>query len=95
VQIVHVVALAAAWRTGAAKWTTKRRLAYANDRFVLLAVDGRTNEAKGDRDASKWLPPRHSFDCRYVARQIAIKEKYGLWVTAAEHRKMAKELAGC
>jgi uncharacterized protein DUF1524 len=95
VQIDHVVALAAAWRTGAAKWTAKRRLAYANDRLVLLAVDGPTNEAKGDRDASNWLPPRHSFDCRYVAKQIAIKEKYGLWVTSAEHTKMAKELAGC
>lgn len=38
VQIDHIVALAAAWRTGARGWTPKRRLAYANDRLVLLAV---------------------------------------------------------
>src|SRR5262249_55555501 len=43
IQIDHVVALADAWRTGAAKWTAARRLAYANDPTVLLAVDGPQN----------------------------------------------------
>jgi hypothetical protein len=95
VQIDHVVALAAAWRTGAARWKAARRLAYANDRDVLLAVDGPSNSAKGDRDASQWLPPRASYDCRYVARQIAIKRKYGLWVTPSERAKMTTVLAGC
>jgi hypothetical protein len=92
VQIDHVVALGDAWRTGAARWTAGRRLLYANDPVVLLAVDGPTNKAKGDRDASQWLPPRRSYDCRYVARQITIKRKYGLWVTAPEDRAMARVL---
>jgi hypothetical protein len=95
VQIDHVVALADAWRTGAAKWTTARRLSYANDPAVLLAVDGPANEAKGDDDASQWLPPKKSFDCRYVARQIAIKIKYDLWLTKVEHEAMARQLGGC
>lgn len=38
VQIDHVVALADAWRTGARDWTAARRLRYANDPSVLLAV---------------------------------------------------------
>jgi hypothetical protein len=95
VQIDHVVALAATWRTGAAKWTARKRLAYANDREVLLAVDGPANNAKSDGDAADWLPPRLSYDCRYVARQIAIKKKYGLWITPGEHEKMAAVLVGC
>lgn len=93
VQIDHVVALADAWRTGAARWTASKRLRYANDPLVLLAVDGPSNGAKGDRDASQWLPPRRAFGCRYVARQITIKTKYGLWVTSPEDRAMARVLA--
>ena len=93
VQIDHVVALAAAWRTGAAKWRAHRRLVYANDPDVLLTVDGPTNEAKGDGDASEWVAPKYS--CRYVAQQIAIKKKYTLWVTQAEHDRMAALLASC
>ncbi len=55
-----------------------RRLQFANDRVVLLAVDGPQNESKGDDDASEWLPPRTTYDCRYVAKQITIKTKYTL-----------------
>lgn len=95
VQIDHVVALGDAWQTGAATWTAARRLDYANDPSVLLAVDGPANEAKGDADAAHWLPARKSFDCRYVARQIAIKTKYDLWLTGPEHDAMSTLLAGC
>ncbi|MEP7336079.1 MAG: HNH endonuclease family protein, partial [Actinomycetota bacterium] len=93
VQIDHVVALAAAWRTGAADWRPHRRLFYANDPDVLLAVDGPANEQKSDGDASEWVAPQYT--CRYVAQQIAIKKKYTLWVTAAEHDRVAQYLAGC
>jgi hypothetical protein len=95
VQIDHLVALAAAWRTGAKSWTDVRRLRYANDPVVLLAVDGPTKRAKGDKDASKWLPPREAYRCRYVAKQIKIKTRYRLWVTATERDGMGTVLADC
>jgi hypothetical protein len=95
VQIDHVVALAAAWRTGAKQWTGERRLFYANDGLVLLAVDGPTNGAKSDSDAADWLPPKKSYHCRYVAKQIAIKTKYELWVTQPEKMTMTQVLGGC
>ncbi len=94
VQIDHVVALAAAWRTGAKAWPFERRLFYANDPLVLLAVDRPTNNAKGDDDASEFLPTA-SFRCRYVARQIAIKTKYELWVTQPERMATSDVLSGC
>jgi len=95
VQIDHVVALAAAWRTGAKQWTADGRLVYANDGLVLLTVDGRVNSAKSDKDAAKWLPPNVPYRCRYVARQIAIKTKYDLWVTQPERMAMSDQLNGC
>jgi hypothetical protein len=47
VQIDHVVALADAWRTGARTWSAARRLHYANDPSVLLAVDGPRTRPRG------------------------------------------------
>ena len=95
VQIDHVVALADAWRTGARTWAAAKRLRYANDPLVLLAVDGPENESKSDDDASEWLPPRKAYDCRYVVKQIAIKTAYGLWVTPTEKAAMRGVLAHC
>jgi Protein of unknown function (DUF1524) len=93
VQIDHIVALADAFRTGAKRWKAHRRVVYANDPDVLLAVDGPANQQKSDGDASEWLPPK--FTCRYVAEQIAVKKKYSLWLTQAEHEAMASALANC
>ena len=90
VQIDHMVALADAWRTGAARWRAGRRLAYANDPRVLIAVDGTANEQKSDDDASQWLPPNRRFRCQYVADQVMIKATYRLWVTPAERAAMAR-----
>jgi Protein of unknown function (DUF1524) len=95
VQIDQVVALGDAWMSGAAAWTATRRLDYANDPLVVLAVDGPENEAKGDDDASEWLPPNRSYDCTYVKQQIAIKTKYRLSVTASEKAALATVLRTC
>jgi hypothetical protein len=95
VQIDHVVALGDAWQTGAQQWTATRRAQFANDPLNLLAVDGPLNESKGDADAASWLPPNKSYRCHYVARQVAVKARYGLWVTSAEHDAIARILATC
>ena len=68
------------------------RLLFANDPLNLLAVDGPSNGSKGDSDAASWLPPNKSYRCTYVARQTAVKAKYGLWMTAAEHGAIEKVL---
>ena len=95
IQIDHVVALGDAWRTGSARWSDARRVQFANDPLNLLAVSGALNNAKGDRDASGWLPPSAAFRCPYVARQIAVKAKWGLSVTPAERAAMARVLLSC
>jgi hypothetical protein len=95
VQIDHVVALSDAWQKGAQQWDAGRRRAFANDPLNLLAVDGPTNLRKGDGDAATWLPPRKAYRCSYVARQVSVKHRYGLWVTAAERDAMARVLESC
>lgn len=94
VQIDHVVSLSNAWSTGAQKLSYATRVQLANDPLELLAVDGPTNESKSDKDASGWLP-RAAYRCAFVARQIAVKKKYRLWVTSDEKAAMARVLATC
>lgn len=95
VQIDHVVALSDAWQTGAQRLTIAQRIDLANDPLNLVAVDGPANEAKGDGDAATWLPPNKSFRCEYVARQVAVKATYHLWVTAAEKAAITRVLSAC
>ncbi len=95
VQIDHVVALSDAWQKGAQQLSREQRQALANDPLELLAVDGPANQAKSDGDAATWLPENKSFRCQYIARQIAVKRKYNLWVTQAEFDAMQKVLAVC
>ena len=72
-----------------------KRLASANDPMNLLAVKGRLNSQKGDGDAATWLPPRKDIRCAYVAQQIVVKAKYGLWVTPPEKVAMQSLPAKC
>ena len=95
VDIDHMVALFDACQKGAATWAAGKRLALANDPLNLLAVDSSTNRSKGDGDAATWLPPNKAFRCAYVARQVAVKGKYRLWVTAAEREAMVRVLTTC
>lgn len=95
VQIDHVVALSDAWQKGAQQLSEAERATFANDPLELMAVDGNLNQQKSDADAATWLPPNKSYRCSYVARQIAVKQKYSLWVTRSEYDAMATILATC
>ena len=95
VQIDHVVALSDAWQKGAQNLTKEQRYNLATDPLNLLAVDAATNMKKSDGDAATWLPPNKKFRCGYIARQISVKYKYGLWVSESEHDAMRKVLEAC
>jgi hypothetical protein len=95
VEIDHVVALGDAWQMGAQQLSARQRQNLANDPLNLLAVDGPTNLGKGDSDAASWLPPNKAERCPYVARQIAVKAKYGLAVTSAERDEISHLLSSC
>lgn len=95
IQIDHVVALSNAWQTGAQQLSYIDRENLANDPLNLLAVDGAANQQKSDGDAATWLPAYKPFRCQYVARQVNVKKKYRLWVTAAEKQAIERALSLC
>lgn len=95
IQIDHVVALSDAWQKGAQYLSKEVRYKIATDPLNLLAVDARANEKKSDGDAATWLPANKKFRCQYVARQVNVKYRYGLWVTEAEKTAISDILRSC
>ena len=95
IDIDHVVSLSNAWQTGMFQRGPEERRIFANDSLNLLAVQGRLNSQKGDGDAATWLPPRKVYRCEFVARQIAVKAAYRLWLTPAEKQAMLRILRPC
>lgn len=95
VQIDHVVALSNAWQTGAQQISAEQRHSLANDPLNLIASDGPANQQKSDGDAATWLPKNKAFRCQYVARQVAVKQAYSLWVVPAEKQAIERVLVAC
>jgi Lamin Tail Domain/Protein of unknown function (DUF1524) len=94
----HLVPLAEAWQSGAWRWSTARREAYANDLGYgpdLVAVSAHANRSKGDSEPSEYLPPRTAFDCRYEAWWVAVKWRWQLKVDASEKSWLARHLRRC
>ena len=97
VDIDHMVPLANAWRSGAAKWTDATRSQFANDlvRPQLLAVSRAANRGKGDQDPSQWKPPNHAYWCQYAQRWVAVKVYWQLTVTDREKAALGDMLGAC
>ena len=96
--IDHVVALAEAWRSGAAGWDAARREAFANDLAApgeLVAVTAAVNRAKGDRDPASWRPPDRGAWCAFAISWATTKVRWGLSADPAEVAALRGMLAGC
>ncbi|MGB2920556.1 MAG: HNH endonuclease family protein [Mycobacterium sp.] len=95
VQIDHLVPLALAWDLGARNWTEEMRLRFANDPANLLAVDGPTNQDKGDKEPALWMPPNSAFHCQYSMQYIAVLRGYGLPVDAPSAEVLRDAAQSC
>ena len=97
VDIDHMVPLANAWRSGADKWTTEQRGAFANDldRPQLVAVSAGSNRSKGDQDPSTWKPPAKDEWCTYAQSWITVKSYYKLSVLQKEKDALKEMLETC
>ncbi len=95
--IDHVVPLAEAWRSGANSWTTSTRQQFANDRTrpQLIAVTDNVNQAKGDLDPGKWLPPRTAYRCTYARMWVQVKQYWALSMDSGEKTALVNILNGC
>lgn len=95
IHIEHIVAVSDAWQKGAQDLSQEQRHDFFNDPLNLIAIDGPINMEKGDADAGEWMPPHEDYHCRYVARQIAIKHEYKLWLSQGEYEQMHQTLTTC
>lgn len=97
VDIDHMVPLAAAWRSGAADWTTAQRETFANDLSSpqLWAVTDNVNQSKGDQTPDTWKPPLQSEWCRYARAFTHVKAQYDLTVNSAEQSALSDMLGTC
>lgn len=96
--IDHFVPLKEAWESGASKWTSSQREAFANDLNFgpsLIAVTASTNRSKSDRDPASWLPPSSGFHCKYAKDWIRVKYRWHLSVDASEKSALVSELSSC
>jgi hypothetical protein len=96
-QIDHVVALKNAWEMGADLWSDQMRLEFANDPLNLIVTVASLNAQKSDSNAASWLPPYKPGRCAFIARQVAVKDKWELFVTSSEKDAMISILTkpGC
>ncbi|BBX17511.1 hypothetical protein CRI77_18530 [Mycolicibacterium duvalii] len=95
VQIDHIVPLAYAWDLGAGDWTDEMRTRFANDPANLLAVDGPTNQDKGDKEPAVWMPPNAAFHCQYAMQYIAVLRGYRLPVDAPSSQALRAAAQTC
>jgi hypothetical protein len=94
IQIDHIVPLSEAWVSGASEWSDDRRHRFANDLDELLAVDGPTNETKGDGDPAAWRP-RKGYQCTYAERWIGVKLRWDLVADPSEVLALRQMLSYC
>lgn len=85
--IDHVVPLKEAHESGAWKWGSEEKRAYANNltnSMSLIGVLNSANRAKSDRDPANWMPPNELYRCEYIKSWVVVKEMYGLTMDSAE-----------
>lgn len=95
VQIDHIVPLALAWDLGARAWPGDVRTRFANDPANLLAVQGRANQDKGDKEPANWMPPNHAFWCQYAVQFAAVLRGYALPVDERSAVVLREAAATC
>ena len=95
--IDHVVALKEALESGASRWSSTSRTAYANDLAFwpsLVAVTDNVNQAKSDRDPAEWLPPRSAARCTYAIQWVQVKYRWRLSIDPTERSALSSLLSG-
>ncbi|MFC4943226.1 HNH endonuclease family protein [Pseudonocardia sp. GCM10023141] len=95
VQIDHRVPVKEANRSGSRGWTRAERARFYNDPANLVAVSGRSNTSKGDRDPGTWRPPARESWCGYATAYITTKTTYRLTIDDRESAGLVAMLNTC
>lgn len=96
--IDHFVPLKEAWDSGASRWDSRTREAFANDLGFdgsLIAVSSSSNRSKSDRDPADWIPSNASFRCTYAVTWVQVKYRWALSADDSEVAALRNLLALC
>ena len=94
----HMVPLANAHRSGGWAWDPEKKESYANDLSYsghLIAVTRSANRSKGADGPEDWLPPDHSYYCKYATDWVTVKLNWSLTVTQEEREALDELLDTC
>jgi len=94
----HLVPLANAHRSGASRWSKRKKRAYANyvaEPSHLIAVVARWNRQKGAKGPDAWKPPKREAWCEYAIEWTRVKGAWGLSMTDAEQDAVIEMVATC
>ena len=94
----RLVPLAEAVRSGALSWPRETRRRFANDLGYgpsLITVSKRVHRSRGSADPRRWMPPKRSARCAYVADWVAVKWRWRLAVDVREKRHLTRVLSSC
>jgi hypothetical protein len=95
VDIDHVVPLKASHIRGGYAWGREKKEAFANDFENLLVVDDSTNQEKGAKMPTQWMPPKHEYRCQYLFHVDKIMKKYQLNYLQKEERTIINMIEAC
>lgn len=87
--IDHLVPLENANASGGWRWSPAKKQAFATDLEhpeALVAVVASANRQKGSKGPEAWLPSNTADVCRYIHGWIAVKDRWGLSMSAREAR---------
>ncbi len=98
IHVDHMVPLAEAHDSGAARWSPERKRDFANDfdlPAALTAVSAASNRDKRADDPAEWRPPRRAAWCQYAHDWIAVKLKWSLTADRDEVDALREMLQTC
>jgi len=96
--IVHMVPLANAHRSGAWAWSSQNKGDYFNNLSFdghLIAVALTVVRSRGASGPEDWQPPNMGYWCEYAVNWIQVKAAWNLTATADEWSALEKMLGTC
>lgn len=92
--IEHIVAVSEAHDSGACRWDSGRRRAFARDLDNLTLATPQLNRfEKRAFDAANWLPEHNR--CWFAGRVLAVRLEYDLTIDQREAAALDRAFAGC
>lgn len=93
-EVDHIIPRMYAHTHGGDRWTSEKKLAFANDPLNIMLIDRREIRRKRDRGPSRYLP-RDEFQCEYINLWDQISEKYNLQLSTSDRSTISRLNSDC